>query len=306
MSDFGLIALGAAEAYTDKKISQIPIPKAWLGNTTTVLSEGSTANPITIDNKPVTAESGNIAAYDDTEYIFTGTVWQKFGGKFTDLTDVRVDNLEYGDMIIWDSIKNKYVNSNNQTIKIVSWADGTDEEIVNMLNYHYQGMINIHDYWTVGDIRQVTLSAMDATGVGESHVQQTVNYVLSHAGGKTLSDGVTECVFQVDQVRCLIEPGYVNSTDTNTGGWKDSNRRTWCNSVYKNAVPETLRGIFKEFINQSGIGDGSSSGVENTIDTFALRAEIELWGTTQYSVSGEGTQIDWYLTAENREVNCDF
>lgn len=131
MADFGLIALGAAEAYTDKKISQIPIPKAWLGNTTTALSEGSTANPITIDNEPVTAESGNIAAYDDTEYIFTGTVWQKFGGKFTDLTDVNVSSPTGGQIIRYNGTSGKYENSNETTYENKQAASGgTDVSLV--------------------------------------------------------------------------------------------------------------------------------------------------------------------------------
>lgn len=141
MADFGLIALGAAEAYTDKKISQIPIPKAWLGNTTTALSEGSTANPITIDNKPVTAESGNIAAYDDTEYIFTGTVWQKFGGKFTDLTDVNISSPDNGQYIKYDATSNKYVKGFKRTVLSATLAAGattvtfTDSAITNTALY---------------------------------------------------------------------------------------------------------------------------------------------------------------------------
>ena len=188
-------------------------------------------------------------------------------------------------------------------VKIVSWADGTDEQIAAMVQAHYDGRINLSDYWSVGDERVVSLSAMEATGVGESHTAQDVVFVLSNVGGKTLAtpiNGITKCAFQVDQKHSLNETGYMNSSGTNTGGWKSSARRTWCNSVYKNAIPSTLRGIFKEFINQSGTGGGSSSGVEDTTDTFALRAEIEVFGLTKYSVSGEGSQVTYYQTSSNR------
>jgi len=188
-------------------------------------------------------------------------------------------------------------------LEIVTWADGTDEQIAAMVQGHYDGKINLADYWSVGDERVVSLSAMEATGVGESHAAQSVTLVLSNVGGKNLAtpiNGVTECAFQVDQKHSLNETGYMNSTNTNTGGWKSSARRTWCNSIYKNAIPSTLRGIFKEFINQSGTGGGSTSGVENTTDTFALRAEIEVFGSTSYSVSGEGSQVTYYQTPSNR------
>lgn len=181
-----------------------------------------------------------------------------------------------------------------------TWSDGTDEEITTALQKHYAGEIDLTQYWSVGDERVVNLSAMAATGVGESHVAQSVTLVLSNIGGKYLADGVTECAFQVDQKDSLKETGYMNSSRTNAGGWKSSERRTWCNSVYKNAVPSTLRSIFKEFINQSGLGNMSTSGVENTTDTFALRAEVEVSGATAYSVSGEGFQITYYETSTNR------
>lgn len=185
-------------------------------------------------------------------------------------------------------------------VPIVSWANGTDAEVSAMLEAHYAGQIDIHNYWNVGDERVVSLSAMSATGVGESHAAQNVTLVLTEEGGKTLSDGITTCAYQFDQKHNLNETGYMNSTNTNTGGWKNSARRTWCNSVYKNAFPATLQPIFKEFINQSGTGGGSSSGVENTTDFFALRAEVEVFGSLTYSVSGEGTQVEYYKTSANR------
>lgn len=181
-----------------------------------------------------------------------------------------------------------------------TWADGTDEEIIEALTKHYNDEIDLTEYWAVGDERVVSLSAMEATGVGESHAAQSVTLVLSNVGGKYLADGVTECAFQVDQKDVLNEKGYMNDSYTNYGGWKNSARRTWCNSVYKNAIPSTLRGIFKEFINQSGKGYSSTSGVENTTDYFALRAEVELTGSYSESVSGEGSQVNWYETTSNR------
>lgn len=51
----------------------------YLGVTTTELTDGSTTNPITINNVPVTAESGNIALYGNAEFIFDGTNWNAFG-----------------------------------------------------------------------------------------------------------------------------------------------------------------------------------------------------------------------------------
>ena len=184
-----------------------------------------------------------------------------------------------------------------------TWAGGTDAEIVEALNKHYAGEIDLTQYWSVGDERTVSLSAMSATGVSESHVAQNVTMVLMNVGGKTLNtsiNGHTECAFIVGQKNGLDETGYMNSTNTNSGGWNGCARRTWCNSVYKNAIPSTLVGIFKEHKNKAGLGGGSSSGTQEVVDTFALPAEVEVFGSTTYSVSGEGTQFKYYETSVNR------
>lgn len=51
----------------------------YLGVTTTELTDGSATNPITINGVPVTAESGNIALYGNSEFIFDGSNWNAFG-----------------------------------------------------------------------------------------------------------------------------------------------------------------------------------------------------------------------------------
>ena len=188
---------------------------------------------------------------------------------------------------------------------IITWSGGTDEEIVAMLQAHYDGLLDIHDYWSVGDERTISLSAMSAySPLTDTHVAQDVTFVLTNVGGKYLSDGVTECAFQVDQKDCLKEKGYLHSTSNNIWATVCA-RRPWCNDTYYNSIPSTIRPIFKQFINQTGNADGgtswASSGVVDTIDYFSLRAEIEILGTTSKSVSGEGSQVDYYKTSSNRE-----
>jgi hypothetical protein len=188
-------------------------------------------------------------------------------------------------------------------ITIVSWANGTDAEIVQKVALADAGVINLSDYWHVGDEREVTLSAMAATGVGESHVEQTATLVLMNVGGKTLTNAVesgrTTCSFVVGLKDCLKEKGYMNSTNTNVGGWTSCARRTWCNSVFKNAIPNTLAPIFKQFQNKTSAGNKSTT-INTDNDYFALAAEIEIFGSTTYSASGEGAQFTWYKTAANR------
>lgn len=191
------------------------------------------------------------------------------------------------------------------TPTIVTWADGTDAEIAAMLEAHYAGLIDVTAIWDVGDERVVSLSAMEATGVGESHVAQDVTMVLMNVGGKTLTGGGT-CAFIVGQKHSLNEKGYMNSSNTNSGGWDSCARRTWCNSVYKNALPSTLVGIFKQ--HQNITANGSSSSTATSSDYFALPSEKEVFGSTSYANStaeASNTQFKYYKTSSNRIKNVN-
>ena len=188
----------------------------------------------------------------------------------------------------------------NSGPKIVSWASGTDEQIAAMVAAADAGKINLRDYWKAGDTRTVHLSAMPATGVGESHAAQSVQFVLTDPGHYTLANG-KKCSFVVLQKDCLKETGYMNASSTNRGGWNSCARRTWCNETYRNAIPSALRGIFKQFTTYAANGTGSSA-VAST-DYFALPSEKEVFGSITYSNSSaesQNTQFQYYKTASNR------
>jgi hypothetical protein len=53
----------------------------FLGTTTTVLTDGSKTNPITISSASVTAVSGDVVLYGSQEYVFNGSAWELFGGE---------------------------------------------------------------------------------------------------------------------------------------------------------------------------------------------------------------------------------
>ena len=190
--------------------------------------------------------------------------------------------------------------------KIVTWAGGTDEEIVAMVEAADRGEINLADYWAVGDIRTVQLSAMSATGVGESHAAQQVDLVLMHAGGYDLNaavaSGRTKCSFVVGLKDSLAEAGYMNSSNTNSGSWNGSVRRIWCNNVFRNAIPRNLRAIFKQFKTVTAqTYNGSTNQI--SVDYFALPAEREIFDDRNWCNQTEYNalfQFDYYKTASNR------
>ncbi len=195
------------------------------------------------------------------------------------------------------------------SVKIVTWATGTDAEIADMVAAADAGQISLKDYWAAGQERTVSLAAMAATGVGETHAAQSATLVLmdSTCTGFTLaattSGGKTNPDFIVGLKNSLLEEGYMNLSDTNANGWSECARRTWCNDVFRQAIPASIRGIFKQFKWKQGKGGGNSSGILETTDFFGLAPEKAVFGSATYSQTDEAalyTQWDWYKASTNR------
>lgn len=192
----------------------------------------------------------------------------------------------------------------------VTFSRCSDEEFTKIIAALDDGTITTNDLtWAVGDTRTVNLSAMSATGVGELHNAETVTFVIQNVGGVTLSNG-KECHYVVGLLNSLATTGYMNSSNTNSGSWKSSARRTWCNSVFRNAIPSTIRDCFKQFKCVTAT-EYSASTTTTTDDYFALPAAKEVFGGTATSAGSETsysnltefnalTQFEWYKTSANR------
>lgn len=194
-------------------------------------------------------------------------------------------------------------------LKIVTFADATDEEIKAMLEAHYNGTINIADYWSVGDMRTIHLDAMAATGVSESHVAQDQQFVIigiEHDDLKTPINNHTKAAITIQPLRMLsngitCESGYMNSSDTNKGGWEESARRKWCNNVFVNALPSSIQNLIKT-VSKLNYKVYNSTNLTTTSDSAFLLSETEIFGAKQYSAGNtEGTQYEYYKTSSNRK-----
>ena len=291
----------------------------WEDPTDTVI-EGSTFSKWA-GTKLVMKESGYPTSPDDGTVLVDNTTRDKYKTTGFEKSGLTNDKVYYFALFPYSTDGVYNYDSGNRllgeptAVKIVTFADGTDEEISAMIQAHYNDKINIADYWAVGDTRSVSLSAMSATGVGESHRAQTVPFVIGafeHDALETPINGHAKACVTLLQKDCLMdaanasnptngsgntENGYMNSTNTNVGGWKSCARRTWCNNVYFSALPSVWKSMVKTVNKKSGTGGGSSSGTEITQDKIFLASEIEIFGSTKYSVNGEGTQYQYYKNA---------
>ena len=225
----------------------------------------------------------------------------------------------------------------DDSLKIVTWGGGTDAEVAAMLDAYYNDDIDIYEYWRVGDERQIPLSAMSATGVDDSHIAQTVTMVLLNKGGKTLTTPInnhTECAFVVGQKSPLTNNVCVSYSNEENGemmhqsssreeltdeyNWYNCLRRTWCNNTYKNAIPSSIRGIFKSHKNISANSAFNhftkqfiSLNDSVTDDYFTLPAMEEVFGTIteeygQAMIYKDYGATDYPYPEEDENIQFDY
>ena len=160
-------------------------------------------------------------------------------------------------------------------VKIVSFRDGTDEEIAAMLAGHDAGKINIYDYWTIGNGRYVDVDALpsgwdNGNGKGFEADKVLIQLLDTSYGNNDIHFLFGLAVNGIQTRYC----DYMNATDTNAGGWRDCARRYWCNNILYNGIDSGFRSLMKQFDVITAVYETST---DTTSDYLALPACTELW-----------------------------
>lgn len=147
------------------------------------------------------------------------------------------------------------------------------------------------DYWKVGDTKTVAVNG--------------VNYQFQIIGfdhdNLTTKDGTrTKAGITFQMVDCLNTTYSMNGSNTNSGSWNGSTMRTSTMATLLNQLPAALKNVLKSVNKLSGTGGGSTSGTQTTHDKLFLLSEVEIFGTTTYSVPGEGTQYAYYKAGNSK------
>ena len=184
-------------------------------------------------------------------------------------------------------------------ISLFSAAISNNSDITNETAVIYLDNGDIHRKVSIGD--QVTLSlngtnyAFDVIGFNHDTLTTSTAYGANTKTGKA---GIT---FQLHDLFATFYP--MNSSNTNSGGWKNSAMRTSTMATMKSYLPSAWQTAIKPVNKVSGTGGGSTSGTETVSDSCFLLAEIEMFGSTTYSVSGEGTQYAYYKAGNSKVKN---
>lgn len=210
---------------------------------------------------------------------------------------------------------------------------GTYSEISDMLDAHYNGRINISDYWSIGDTRTETISEImisgDSVATQPSQEIELCIIGLNHDDLETEINGHSKAAITIQTLNCL---SYGMGMDGGSGGnypyacWSTTyastnstlypycRGRDFCNNEFINALPIELIPMIKSIIKLSNRHDSySKSGQyslhETTVDSVFLISASELWGDelstklAKITEDDDGVQYTYYKTASNRVKN---
>lgn len=142
-------------------------------------------------------------------------------------------------------------------------------------------------YWKVGDEKDITLTT------GETLTLKIYGFKhddLSTGGKAGITLGLKNLMASTRQM---------NTSNTNVGGFTGSAMYTWLQGDLYNSLPADLRAVIKTVNKKTSAGNQSSTINTNAMKIF-LFSEVECFGTTTYSVAGEGSQYPVFTDNTSR------
>lgn len=140
--------------------------------------------------------------------------------------------------------------------------------------------------WKVGDQKAMTIGGTDylIDIIGINHDTYTAG-------------GVAPRTFQLHD--CYVDRKDMNSSNTNAGGWASCAMRSTHLPAILALMPTEVKNSIRE-VNKLTSEGNKSSAITTTADKLFLLSEVEIFGSTTYSVAGEGTQYDYYKAGNSK------
>lgn len=99
--------------------------------------------------------------------------------------------------------------------------------------------------------------------------------------------------------KCLNTAYPMNSSDTNNGGWTSCAMRTSTMATLLSQLASDLKNAIVKVKKLSSAGN-QSTAINTTEDSLFLLSEVEIFGSTKYSKSGEGSQYAYYKAGNSK------
>lgn len=136
--------------------------------------------------------------------------------------------------------------------------------------------------WEVGDEIDITVSG------------ETLTLVIMGFNHDDLeSSGKAGITFGLKNLMATTRA--MNSSNTNSGGFTGSAMYSWLTTTLLTSLPSDLQAVLKNVKKKTSAGSQSSTINTNVMKVFLFSA-IEIFGSTTYSASGEGSQYKYFET----------
>ena len=148
---------------------------------------------------------------------------------------------------------------------------------------------SVPDSWVVGNSKTMTINgtSYQIDIIGKNHDAYTAG-------------GTAPLTFQMHD--CYGTKYQMNSSNTNAGGWESCAMRTTRLPAILALMPSEVQAGIKE-VNKLTSAGSQSSTINTTADKLFLLSEIEIFGSTTYSKSGEGSQYAYYSAGNSKVKN---
>lgn len=125
-------------------------------------------------------------------------------------------------------------DTKDDSVKIVSWAEGSYDEIGAMLDAHYAGKINIADYWHIGDVRVEYMSEIPESNGFEHHAGHDIELVIVGFNTRILLSGKTVAV------TVMVKDGLSTMGPMSVEPFSEYSRIHWLDNEFFNSLPIEL------------------------------------------------------------------
>ena len=151
---------------------------------------------------------------------------------------------------------------------------------------------NAQKYFAVGDEKTIELT----TGEQVTLVILGFNHDDLTSGGKA---GIT-----IGMKELLATKYRMNASNTNAGGWDESEMRTTTMQTLLGQLPSDLQAAIKS-VNKKATSGGASTTIKTSSDKLFLFSEVEIDGTTSSGYASEGEQYEYWKTVKDGTVAAD-
>lgn len=235
----------------------------WINHEYDLSDDLETLSDENINILDIELDGDTATAVQSQEYkdsvLFPKTDAKKIFSVVTPSQDIPIV-LTYNNVIVRDEVDFD-VEEILSTLEPKPWNSASNEDLVKYIKLIDTDYISSDDVYAVGDQRIIPLSGLDDNAC---FVIMHKNDFYTYADGRTVH-------YIAGMKHCL--PGTRQAHSSSSYSWSYSTLRSFCNGAFYNAVPESIREIFKQF------------NTDNVIDYFATPTETDLGRFNWYTLS---------------------